>query len=53
MVKSIGLIDWDIIGTKQHLYFAPNYDLGITYAYLKKDKNISVKLVSNIYENKY
>ena len=45
---SIGLIDYD--ATVQRKYKAPNYDLGLTYAYLSKDPNVSVRLVSSLTE---
>ena len=44
MVTSIGLMDYDTI--RQRKYRGPNYDLGITYAYLKKNINLSVRLIS-------
>ena len=48
MIKSIGLIDFDVLS--QQKYIAPNYDLGLTYAYLKQDPNILVRLVSSFNE---
>lgn len=45
---SIGLIDYD--ATIQRKYMAPNYDLGLTYAYLRQDPNTSVRLVASLSE---
>ena len=45
MVKNIGLVDYDVLKTK--FYSAPNYDIGLIYAYLKKDPNLNVRLVSS------
>jgi hypothetical protein len=44
MSKKIALIDYDVMFTR--LYQVPNYDLAVTYNYLKKDKNIAVRLVA-------
>ena len=49
MIKNVGLVDFDPIANNK--YIAPNYDLGLTYAYLKQDPNISVKLVTSLNEN--
>ena len=38
-------MDYDTI--RQRKYRGPNYDLGITYAYLKKNINLSVRLISS------
>lgn len=54
MIKSVGLIDYDAIAQKK--YISPNYDLGITYQYLKQDPNINVRLITSLTErnlNKY
>lgn len=45
MVTQIGLLDYDVLRTRY--YVAPNYDLGLTYAYLKEDKNLNVRLISS------
>lgn len=45
MVTQIGLIDYDVL--RQRYYLTPNYDLGLTYAYLKGDRNLNVRLVSS------
>ena len=45
MVKSIGLMDYDVLRTKY--YVAPNYDLGLVYNYLKQDVNLNVRLISS------
>lgn len=45
-ITNIGLLDYDTTITRY--YIAPNYDLGVTYAYLKKDKNINVRLISSL-----
>lgn len=47
MIRQIGLLDYDTLRTRY--YTAPNYDLGILYAYLKQDKNINVRLISSLY----
>lgn len=44
-IYSIGLLDYDLLKTKR--YFAPNYDIGVIYNYLKEDKNISIRLISS------
>lgn len=44
MVTNIGLMDYDTL--RQRKYRGPNYDLGITYAFLKQDININVRLIS-------
>ena len=49
MIKSIGLIDYDAIAQKK--YIAPNYDIGLVYAYLKNDPNISIRLVTSLKPN--
>lgn len=46
MVTQIGLLDYDVL--RQRYYYAPNYDLGLTYAYLKEDKNLNVRLISSL-----
>lgn len=46
MIKSIGLIDYDAL--VQRRYVAPNYDLGLTYAYLKSNPNISIRLITSL-----
>ena len=45
MVKSIGLMDYDVLRTKY--YVVPNYDLGLVYNYLKQDVNLNVRLISS------
>ena len=45
MVRQIGLMDYDVLRTKY--YVAPNYDLGLVYAYLKGDRNLNVRLISS------
>ena len=45
MVQQIGLMDYDVLRTKY--YVAPNYDLGLVYAYLKGDRNLNVRLISS------
>ena len=45
MVKSIGLMDYDVLRTKY--YVTPNYDLGLVYNYLKQDVNLNVRLISS------
>lgn len=44
MATNIGLMDYDTL--RQRKYRGPNYDLGITYGYLKKNVNFSVRLIS-------
>ena len=46
MAYNIGLLDYDVIRTKH--YLTPNYDLGVTYAYYKGDKNINIRFVSSL-----
>lgn len=46
MIKLIGLLDYDALS--QRKYSIPNYDLGVTYAYLSKDPNISVRLITSL-----
>ena len=41
----IGLMDYDAI--KRGYYKAPNYDLGVTYAALKEDKDKAVRLITS------
>lgn len=48
MIKSVGLIDYDAL--VQRRYVAPNYDLGLTYAYLKSNPNISIRLITSLTE---
>lgn len=48
-VTNIGLLDYDTIINR--LYTAPNYDLGVTYAYLRQDKNLNVRLVTSLFAN--
>ena len=48
MVRSIGLLDLDAIYRKR--YEAPNYDLGVTYAYFSGDRNVNVRLVTSVSE---
>lgn len=45
MVTQIGLMDYDVLRTRY--YIAPNYDLGLIYAYFKEDRNINVRLISS------
>ena len=45
MIK-IGLMDVEILSGKKYMY--PNYDLGVTYNYLKQDINNSVHLITSI-----
>ena len=45
MVTQIGLMDYDVLRTRY--YTAPNYDLGLIYAYFKEDRNINVRLISS------
>ncbi len=44
MSRKIGLIDYDVMFSRK--YEVPNYDLGVTYSFLKKDKNYLVRLVA-------
>lgn len=47
---NIGLLDYDVLSTKRYIF--PNYDIGVTYAYYKNDKNISIRLISSLsYDN--
>lgn len=46
MIRLVGLMDYDAIVQKK--YTGPNYDLGVTYAYLKNDPNISVRLIASL-----
>ncbi len=48
-ITNIGLLDYDTLINR--LYVVPNYDLGITYAHLKQDKNLNVRLISSLYAN--
>lgn len=48
MVRLIGLMDYDCLVQKK--YIAPNYDLGLIYAYLKDDPNLTVRLVASFAE---
>ena len=45
MTKLIGLIDYDVLESR--VYRAPNYDLGLVYAYLKQNVDVNVRLVSS------
>ena len=45
MATLIGLMDYDVLRTRH--YYAPNYDVGLTYAYLKNDTNLNVRLISS------
>ena len=45
MVTQIGLMDYDAL--RSRYYSVPNYDLGLTYAYLKNDRNLNVRLISS------
>lgn len=45
-MTNIGLIDYDVLRTKY--YLAPNYDLGVIYAYFKDNPNINIRLVSSL-----
>lgn len=50
MAINIGLIDWDASVSKT--LAMPNYDLCVTYAHLKRDPNISIRLIISLdYEN--
>lgn len=49
MIRQIGLMDYDVIRTKY--YVAPNYDLGLIYAYYKNDKNYNIRLISSPHPN--
>lgn len=42
---NIGLLDYDVLSQKY--YKAPNYDLGVIYAYYKNDRNINIRLLSS------
>lgn len=44
-MKNIGLLDWDVLYSKY--YRAPNYDLGVTYAYYKNDRDVNIRLISS------
>ena len=44
-IYSIGLLDYDLLKTKR--YFAPNYDIGFIYNYLKEDENISIRQITS------
>lgn len=48
MIKLIGLMDYDCLVQKR--YVAPNYDLGLVYAYLKDDPNLNVRLITSFAE---
>ncbi len=45
-MTNIGLLDYDTVYMKY--YYVPNYDIGLTYAYLSKDKNNSVHLITSL-----
>lgn len=49
MVSQIGLMDYDVLRTKY--YVAPNYDLGLIYAYYKNNKNYNIRLISSPHPN--
>lgn len=49
MAYNIGLLDYDVVRSKH--YLAPNYDLGVTYAYYKSNKNYNVRLISSLSPN--
>lgn len=49
MIKLVGLLDYDAVVQKK--YLGPNYDLGVTYAILKQDPNINVRLVVSTEES--
>lgn len=49
MIKLVGLLDYDALYQKK--FIAPNYDLGLVYAHLKSDPNISVRLITTFNEN--
>jgi len=42
---SIGLLDYDVLS--QRYYKAPNYDLGVIYAYYKNDRDVNIRLMSS------
>jgi len=44
-ITTIGLLDYDTLYMRY--YYVPNYDLGLTYAYLSKNKNMSVHLITS------
>ena len=46
MIRLIGLMDYDCLVQKK--YIAPNYDLGLVYAYLKTAPNINVRLITSL-----
>lgn len=46
MISNIGLMDYDTLFRRA--YVAPNYDLGVTYAMLKEDKNLNVRLITSL-----
>lgn len=42
---NIGLLDYDVLSQKY--YKAPNYDLGVIYAYYKDDRDVNIRLMSS------